>query len=98
MENHSAEYYRGAYHIASRYAPMDVAMQINAELAQAEAREAAPDAAAVIAQAKAALESSVKWIGRIGHYPGADKEMEDARGKAHESLSAIAALEASNAK
>jgi len=37
---HSAEWYRGAYRIASRYAPMDVVMQINVLLAAAEAREA----------------------------------------------------------
>ena len=37
---HSAEWLRGAYRIASRYAPMDVVMQINVQLAAAEAREA----------------------------------------------------------
>lgn len=36
---HSAEWLRGAYRIASRYAPMDVVMQINVLLAAAEARE-----------------------------------------------------------
>ena len=36
---HSAEWLRGAYRIASRYAPMDVVMQINVQLAAAEARE-----------------------------------------------------------
>ena len=37
---HSAEWLRGAYRIASRYAPMDVVMQINVQLSAAEAREA----------------------------------------------------------
>ena len=36
---HSAEWLRGAYRIASRYAPMDVVMQINVQLSAAEARE-----------------------------------------------------------
>ena len=43
---HSAEWLRGAYRIASRYAPMDVVMQINVQLAAAEAREAGEPSAA----------------------------------------------------
>lgn len=45
---HSAEWLRGAYRIASRYAPMDVVMQINVLLAAAEAREAAQPSAAEV--------------------------------------------------
>ncbi len=41
MLEHSAEFLRGAYKVATRYAPMDVAMQINADLAAAEASESA---------------------------------------------------------
>ncbi len=53
---HSAEWLRGAYRIASRYAPMDVVMQINVLLAAAEAREAGePSAAEVISKVRAEL-------------------------------------------
>lgn len=94
MENHSADYYRGAYHIASRYAPMDVAMQINSELAQAEARDPAPNAAAVIAQCKAAMENVTRAAKSAGFKP----DQGQLNPPCHAALSAIAAWEASNGK
>ena len=58
---HSAEWLRGAYQFASRYAPMDVAMQINVLLAAAEAREAGEREAHTVADCG--------WEGHDGHLP-----------------------------
>lgn len=55
---HSAEWLRGAYRIASRYAPMDVVMQINVQLAAAEAREAALE--------KHEIAAYLEWQGKDG--------------------------------
>lgn len=62
---HSAEWYRGAYQLASRYAPMDVAMQINVQLVAAEARDAAKPSAAE--QRKMGI--NPHWSGRADDSP-----------------------------
>ena len=86
---HSAEWLRGAYRIASRYAPMDVVMQINVLLAAAEAREATqPSAAEVIRVAKAALEGLASCV------DGDEPESK----KADKALATISAWEAGNGK
>ena len=103
---HSAEWLRGAYQFASRYAPMDVAMQINVLLAAAEAREAGEHSAAeVIRVAKAALKpfGDGAVMSRIGRkdYSAMRERIVDWHGPsdfraAKKALATISAWEAGN--